>query len=366
MIERRNRIAILNHPPKRWITSDGQNRWTLSCLLASAFFVYGTSFAASPSGTYTNPIGGSITMGDPFILVHDRGFFLYGTTAVNEGFKCWSSTNLVDWTSHGFAYHKTNNSWGGKTFWAPEVVAYHGRFYMVFSCQPATNITFSARIGLAISDRPEGPFEDLHVPLFDPGWSCIDGHLFIDSDDTPYLFFDKVGVLQTPGKSFLSGVVYGVKLKPDLSGIDGEPVLCSQAGQPWEMPGNGRSRCNEGSFVFKQADTYYLTYSANHYAEPFYGIGYATARSPLGPWTKSPDNPLVSQHPDIGVSGPGHNCVIRSPDGRELFMVYHTHADPGNPGGRRVVNLDRLVIQSDGRLKLIGPTRSPQPLPSGL
>jgi hypothetical protein len=54
--------------------------------------------------------------------------------------------------------------------------------------------------------------------------------------------------------------------------------------------------------------------------------------------------------------------VIKAPDGT-LFMVYHAHADPEQPSGRRTVNLDRLELKADGRLNLIGPTRSPQPLP---
>ena len=44
---------------------------------------------------YTNPIGGSLNLGDPFVLVDAHRLFLYGTTTVNEGFKCWSSTNFV-------------------------------------------------------------------------------------------------------------------------------------------------------------------------------------------------------------------------------------------------------------------------------
>jgi len=175
-----------------------------------------------------------------------------------------------------------------------------------------------------------------------------------------------VGVIETPTKRYLSGAIYGVKLRSDLSDIDGEPVLCTQADQPWELPEAGRSRCNEGPFVFKRGEVYYMTYSANHYAEPFYGIGYATAQSPLGPWSKSPLNPLVSQRPEIGVSGPGHNCVISSRDGKELYMIYHTHADPTNPSSRRTVNMDRLSVQPDGRLTFTGPTRTPQPFPSGL
>ncbi len=216
-----------------------------------------------------------------------------------------------------------------------------------------------------MADRPEGPFTDCRSPLFDNGWSCIDAHIFVDGDGTPYLFFAKVGVIPSPPKQYLPCIVYGVKLKSDLGGIDGEPTLCARADQTWELPEAGRSRCNEGAFVFKHGETYYMTYSANHYEEPIYGIGYASAKSPLGPWTKSAINPLVSRKPELGVSGPGHNCVLASRNGQELWMVYHAHEDPGKPGGKRTVNLDRLLVHPDGSLELLGPTRSPQALPIG-
>ena len=108
-----------------------------------------------------------------------------------------------------------------------------------------------------------------------------------------------------------------------------------------------------------------MTYSSGIYSSPAYGIGYNTASSPLGPWTKSPSNPLVCSDATIGVSGPGHNNIVASPDGKELFVVYHAHADPAKPGAARNVNIDRLVIEPDGSLRLLGPTRTPQPLPSG-
>lgn len=100
--------------------------------------------------------------------------------------------------------------------------------------------------------------------------------------------------------------------------------------------------------------------------KPEYGIGYATAPSPVGPWTKPSDNPLVVQNLEIGVSGPGHNFITVSPDGRERFMVYHAHTDPKRPSGNRTVNIDRLIITDNGHLRLFGPTRSPQPLPGGV
>jgi hypothetical protein len=51
--------------------------------------------------------------------------------------------------------------------------------------------------------------------------------------------------------------------------------------------------------------------------------------------------------------------------GKEMFIVYHTHADAEKPSGDRVVNIDRLYFDEAGNLKIKGPTRPPQPLPSG-
>jgi len=325
---------------------------------------------------YVNPVGGEIRMGDPFILQYGDGYYLYGTTA-GDGFKCWRSSDLVNWFAageDGYAYRATAESWGGRTFWAPEVVYYKGRFYMVFSCQPAKDKEFGMRICLAVSDKADGPFKDMRAPLFDNGWSCIDGHIFIDGDGSAYLFFDKVGAegdaWSEKAEGYLYGIIYGVRLKDDLSGTSGEPVKCLEAesSASWELsksPGCPRTRCNEGAFVFKREGKYHITYSANYYADPNYGIGYATASAPLGPWTKSKDNPLAQKDTFIGVSGPGHNSITESPDHREVFMVYHTHADANRPSGERDVNIDRLVFEKDGKMKLKGPTRSSQPMPSG-
>lgn len=92
---------------------------------------------------------------------------------------------------------------------------------------------------------------------------------------------------------------------------------------------------------------------------------YATADKPLGPWVKANENPVAATNLAIGVSGPGHNSITHSPDGKELFIVYHSHADPKNPSGERVVNIDRLHFDDVGRLRIKGPTRSPQPIPTG-
>jgi beta-xylosidase len=316
--------------------------------------------------TYVNPIGDSIFTADPFIIFHDNTYYLYGTSA-GDGFLCWSSPNLVDWQPLGYAYQRDEDSWGRDSYWAPEVVRYKNRFYMVFSCDGEIGEEVKLRVCLAVSDQPEGPFKDLYVPWFDHNYSCIDGHIFID-DDLPYLFYEKVGVVGEPWNQngYFWGMIFGAQLAEDLSVPEGvQHTLCLYADEPWEGAKSLHARSCEGMTVFKNMEQYYMTYSCNHFTDPNYGVGVAMATTPLGMWTKNPDNPILSRNIETGVSGPGHNCITKSPDGKEYFMVYHSHANARNPSGRRMLNMDRLIFDEDGNIEVIGPTRSPQPMPSG-
>ena len=319
--------------------------------------------------TYTNPVGtaeGPISLGDPFVLRYENMYYLYAT-AGGDGFDCWRSTDLIDWAFWGPSRRKSEESWGGENFWAPEVFHYSDKFYMVYSAyqRNAPRGGSHYRLCLAVSDRPEGPFIDLYAPWCDTGEPCIDGHVFIDTDKIPYLYFARNYGRKHNNQGYLSAEIYCARLAPDLTHAVTEPVLCTGADQEWENPYSMDTRCNEGPFVFRHDGIYYMTYSANNYRHPFYGIGYATALSPTGPWTKNIANPLVIQNPAIGVAGPGHNSITVSPDGKELFMVYHTHADAKEMRDR-VLNIDRLSFDENGNLIFTGPTRSPQPAPYGV
>ena len=317
--------------------------------------------------TYTNPVGDSIFTADPSILYHNKTYYLYGTSP-GDGFLCWTSPNLVDWEPIGYAYKRPENSWGKGSYWAPEVVFYKDKFYMVFSCNGGKRGESKLRLGLAVSDRPEGPFKELKVPYFDNNYSCIDGHIFIDEDKTPYLFYEWVGVVGEPWnrEGYFYGMIFGVQLAEDMAvPKDVQHQLCLYIEEPWEGSKSMHARSCEGMTVFKNQDKYYMTYSCNHYTDPNYGVGFATSKTPLGMWTKSKTNPILTKDLKTGVSGPGHNSIAKSPDGTELFIVYHSHSDTENPSGRRVLNIDRMIFDESGNLKVIGPTRTPQPVPSG-
>lgn len=316
-----------------------------------------TPFDASSGETYTNPVGNITGIGDPYVLRWGGAYYLYATSAPN-GFKVWMSKDLVHWELKGLAFDAAHpaNSWGVNSFWAPEVIYYRDAFYMVYT---ARNRQGSLKIGLAKSDDPLGPFITVKAPLVDRELSYIDGHIFLDGE-TPYLFYVK-----DCSENVIDGVhvsqIYVQEMSEDLMELKGEPVLVAEPDQEWE--GIDKDwRWNEGPFVLKVDGVYYLMYSANAFNSPDYAIGYATAPSPFGPWTKAKENPILSKRLEIGVSGPGHNCVTLSPDGSELFIVYHTHTDPNNPSGDRTVNIDRLYV-SGGRMWIAGPTRTPQPMP---
>ena len=243
--------------------------------------------AKAQSRQYQNPISGGIEIADPFVLHNNGMYYLYGTSA-KDGFKYWTSSNLIDWEEQGYAYQKSDADWGKASFWAPEVIHYQDKFYLVYSAKGKTMNGEGLRICLAVADKPEGPFEELHAPLFDYNFSCIDGHLFVD-EGKPFLYYEMVGAVgeHWKQKGFLWGAIFGVELSEDLSAPLQEPVLCLYPSQEWEGLNSMKARSNEGMTVFKEGDTYYMTYSGNHYADKNYGVGYATSDKPLGMWIKA-------------------------------------------------------------------------------
>ncbi|WP_153799149.1 glycoside hydrolase family 43 protein [Foetidibacter luteolus] len=344
----------------------------------------------APEGTYANPM--PVKLGDPYVLYDNGAYYMYGTGA-RDGFPAYRSTDLVNWKPLGQVYTRdTLKSFGIGAFWAPEVYKVKGKYYMFYSAQwknNPTNELENFKIGIAVADKPEGPFVDFSdKPIFDPGYPIIDANVFFDTDGKMYLYYSrccykhavkseaadmakKNGWFNEVEESW----VYGVELKPDFSGVVGEPVLLlrppvsmKDKQAEWESRSvtarEVNRRWTEGSVTFKKEGLYYMMYSANNFAGQHYAVGYATAKSPLGPYTKAPNNPVLQKNTAEGgtVSGTGHNSITWSPDGKEMFCVYHARTSA--TGDERVVFIDRMTVK-DGSITVDGPTTSPQPLPAG-
>lgn len=298
---------------------------------------------------YTNPVG--IPIADPVVLHEGNDYYLYGTTSNTEGFVVYSSPDLVHWTERGFAYHKTSTSWGKAHFWAPSIVKYDSAFYLFYSAIGDVGGYASHRICVAKSPTPLGPFVDVKAPLLNSLTAAIDPHILIDDSDA-YIYYS-LDVSE-------NGVsrVYVSRLSKNLMTVEGERVLCVEPSADWE----GKI-WNEAPYVIKYGKKYILMYSARGFFEPEYSVGYAVSDSPMGPWMKATENPILSRTDK--VSGPGHNCVTESPSGKELFILYHVHRFPTD-GWQRELAIDRMTITEESdtvKIKVYGPTSTPQPMP---
>lgn len=340
-----------------------------------------------PKITYRNPL--DVQFGDPYVLLASDGrYYMYGTGGVKDGFGCYVSDNLVDWEYQGAVYHgNTPESWAVSSFWAPEVYEKNGKFYMFFSADWRVNPANEAEnflIGVAVSDSPTGPFTEMSdKPLFNPGYPIIDANIFFDDDGRSYLYFSRC-CYKHPVESEVAdwardkgmfdeieeSWVYGIEISPDFTRVIGEPVLLlrppvsmSDTQAEWESrsvtSGEVNRRWTEGSFLIKRDGVYYMMYSANFFGGENYAVGYATSDSPLGPYTKAPNNPVLQKNTAEGgiVTGVGHNSITWSRDGKQLYCVYHGRT--AATGNERVVFIDKMEIK-DGVLTVSGPTTDEQ------
>ena len=298
---------------------------------------------------------------DPFVLKDDDGtYYLYHT---GKGFKVYTSSDLVNWVSLGNAMPDDGYKWAKSHFWAPEVVKYNGKYYLHYTGQGADGVK---RIGIARSDNPAGPFRDVsdNALFGTPPKSVIDSHIFFDDDGKIYLYYSNAMSTNQVGNQRYSEI-WVVELNPDLYGIAGTPKKLTQPEQDWEYSDKAGDYWNEGAVILKRDELYYLMYSANCFCRSDYSVGYATSESPLGPFVKYENNPVLSNEtvPDK-VSGPGHHTVTTSPDNSELIIVYHSHMDIQAQGGQRMMNIDRMGFRKDGSVYINGPTTTKQLLPS--
>ena len=340
------------------------------------------------STVYTNPF--DIAFGDPYVLkASDGKYYMYGTGGAEDGFRVASSTDLINWQEEGQVYRGNHDgSWAIDHFWAPEVYEVEGKYYMFFSAQwreNPTNELENFRIGVAVSDFPTGPFKELSdEPVFDPGYPIIDANVLFADDGRVYLYYSRA-CYKHPVESEIAdwakteglydeieeSWVYGIELKPDFSGVIGDPVMLLRPPVSMDDPqtewesrsvtsGEVNRRWTEGSFIFKHQDTYYMMYSANFFAGKNYAVGYATSDSPLGPFKKADNNPVLQKNTESGgqVTGTGHNSITYSKDGTEMYCVYHGRTLAR--GNERVVFIDKMEIMEDGRLVVHGPTTTEQ------
>jgi GH43 family beta-xylosidase len=310
------------------------------------------------SATYLNPVY-SKSFPDPFVIKFGRHYYAYSTGFADDGavFSVLRSADLVSWTPIGGAMTPLEPS--PPYYWAPEVVYEGGQFYLYYSVGNETLM----ELRVAVSSRPDGGFVDSGHRLTREEFA-IDAHVFIDDDGQHYLFYATDFLEHT---HIGTGTVVDRMIDPYT--LEGKPVPVTRARYDWQVydparreKGGVRWHTVEGPAVLKRKGRYYEMFSGGNWQDTSYGVSFAVADSVRSDreWTQFSDGqdvlPILRTLPG-SVVGPGHNSVVRGPNNRELYCVYHRWVDD-----HRVMAIDRMDFAGE-RIFVVGPSFTPQPKP---
>ena len=290
-----------------------------------------------------NPIIRDVFTADPAPLVYRDTLFLYtghDTASVKEtnykmpDWRIYSTTDMVHWKDYGTRLSPRTFAWATGDAYAAQCVYRNGKFYWFVAtfqrnADPAnTKGNRGAAIGVAVSDRPTGPFKDAigkalivneMTKDLPHAWDDIDPTVFIDDDKQAYLYWG-------------NGSCKWVKLKDSLTELAG-PITTF-------TPKN----YIEGPWVYKRKKLYYLVYASAGTKPEM--IEYCTATSATGPWTY---RGIIQENvPNSFTTHPG----IIDYKGKSYFF-YHNGALPTGGSYRRAICVDYLHYNPDGTIQPI-------------
>lgn len=255
----------------------------------------------------------NINIRDPFVLPEDGKYYMYGTRAANFGrktcgFDVYVSTDLVEWSDPIPCFDSEKYGLNREVNWAPEVHKYHGKYYLfaTFTRENGLRGTFAL-----IADRPEGPFRPHSEGQLTPDeWECLDGTLYVDKEDKPYLVFCHEHT------QIVDGTVCFVPLTADLKAAAGKPTKLFAGSEPYYVYQSiaGGHYVTDGPYMYRTKTGELLmlwsTFPDGKYAE-------CVARS---------DNGEIDGHfehlPPMITDDGGHGMIFRAGD--RLMLTFHT------------------------------------------
>ena len=301
-------------------------------LLALACALAGTALSAQ------NPVIRDQYTADPTARVFDGKVWLYASHDIISpveperkwfcmaDYHCFSSEDLVHWTDHGVILDQKDVPWGnpeGYSMWAPDCVERGGKYYFYFPNAPREGRGFA--VGVAVADRPDGPFAPQEKSI--QGVFGIDPCCLLASDGNAYLYWSGMGFS-------------GAKLKDNMTELDGAPVRLDTP-----LPAGG---LKEGPFVFEREGKFYLTYP--WVQDRTESLVYAMADSPLGPFEykgkimeKSLSECWTNHHSFVEYQG-------------QWYLFYHHNDYSPDFDKNRSVRIDKVRFNPDGTIEQVTPT----------
>ena len=163
----------------------------------------------------------------------------------------FSTRDMKTWTPHAPIMNAKDFKWAKQDAWASQAIEKNGKFYFYAAVSHDDSHPGMA-IGVAVSDSPTGPFADARgsalitnqmTPEGTHSWEDIDPTVFTDDDGTTWIAWGNRDC-------------YIAKLKPNMIEIDG-PI------RKITPP-----HFEEGPWLHKRGDLYYLTYASLDRASP--------------------------------------------------------------------------------------------------
>jgi beta-xylosidase len=253
---------------------------------------------------------------------------MFSTNDNRKNVPVYESADLKNWVSKGDAMPRLPK-WARKGFtWAPEIIQFRGIYWLFYTAR-AEKTTLPC-IGLATSDRPEGPYtsedEDPFLCMDSEG-GAIDASPYVENDIV-YLTWKANGNRLRKQTRIMAATV-------DLTArsLSSSPVTLIANDAPWE----GISI--EAPSLIKHLDKYYLFYSGAMFNTRNYAVGYATSESIFGPYEKYGNNPIIESTWERW--GTGHQTIFLDKAGN-YWIAYHAY--PGSIRGRkRTTQFERLI-----------------------
>lgn len=309
------------------------HRFPVLFVLAFLFLSAGCNRKVASSG---NPIFPG-WYADPEAVVFNNTYWVYPTYSApyekQVFMDAFSSTDLVNWKKHERIIDTSSIKWARRALWAPAAVKKGNQYFLFFAANDIQNNDEYGGIGVAVSDKPEGPFKDyLGKPLisqFYNGAQPIDQFVFQDKDGSWYIYYGGWRHCNV------------AKLNDDFTGF----VPFEDGTIYREVTPEGYV---EGPFMFIKDNKYYFMWSEGGWTGPDYSVAYAISDSPFGPFKR--EEKILQQDPKI-ARGAGHHSVIQSPVSKKWYIVYHRRPLTETDGNSRETSIDEMFFDENGKIR---------------
>ncbi len=295
----------------------------------------GKSSAKAKGKTSGNPLFPG-WYADPEATIFDKTYWIYPTFSAPYNqqvhLDAFSSTDLITWTKHESVLDTSSVKWVRRALWAPAIIEKNKQYFLFFGANDIQNNKEYGGIGVAVSDKPGGPFRDYLgkplVPKIINGAQPIDQFVFRDGEQD-YLIYGGWGHCNI------------AKLNASYTGFDdfadGE-TFKSITPQDYV----------EGPVMFKRKGKYYFMWSEGGWTGPDYRVAYAIGDSPTGPFKRI--STILKQDASI-ATGAGHHSMVNVPGTDEWYIVYHRRPLTETDGNHRVTCIDKIYFDENGLIK---------------